>query len=232
MGHTEVAKSPAEAGDDVGDARKVEGAARKEVVIMRGKRCATLYHKVGGIHREKRDNRAEQERAEHEKPLEKVGPADGIEAAKEGVKHDDRRRHDHGDSRINAQHRVEKRAARGNARSGIHAVNDHEHNRRDDLKRLVLRQKAVGQKLRDGDGVVGSDGITAQTGRNKNPRQNRAKHQTHGNPDLAHAVEIDGTGQTHQHPRAHVGGARAQRGHQTAHVSSAKEVLFFAFTLF
>ena len=39
-------------------------------------------------------------------------------------------------------------------------------------------------------------------------------------------------GQTHEYPGAHVGGTRAERGHQSVHFSAAEEVLFLALALF
>ena len=95
----------------------------------------------------------------------------------------------------------------------------------------VLRQKAVGQKLRDRNGIVRADGIAAQTRRHEEPRADRADQQTDGDPHLADAVQVDRAGQTHQHPRAHVRRAGGQRRDPAAHVAPAEEVFLLALLL-
>ena len=187
---------------------------------------------AAGFHRDQRDDRAEHQGAQHEKSLEEVRPADGIEASEEGVENDNGGSDDHGDSGIHVKNRLEEVSAGDDAGGGVDAVDDDKDERGDDLQRLVFRQEAVGEKLGNGDGVVGSDGEAAQLRRDKDPSGNGAAEKADGDPHLTHARQIDGTRQTHEHPRAHVGGSRAESGHQTVHISPAEEVLLFALALF
>ena len=119
---------------------------------------------------------------------------------------------------------VEQRAAGVDAGGGVDAVGDHEHDRGDDLQRLVRRQKAVREKLRDRDRVVRADRVAAQTRRDEDPRADGSDGQTDTDPDLTHAEQIDRAGQAHQDPRAHIGRARGQGRDPAVHLTAAEEV--------
>ena len=119
-----------------------------------------------------------------------------------------------------------------NARCGIHTVDYNKDNGRNNLEHFILCFKAISEKLRNGNGIIGFDGISAQLRRDKHPCSDCSQQQTDGDPHLADAGQINGTRQTHKHPCAHVRGSRAQSGDQAVHVSSAQEVLLFALALF
>ena len=220
MGHAEVAETPREAG------QHVRRAGHQLVVIfahVHGGR-----HKVGRVHREHREDGREHQGGEHQQALEEVGPAHGVEAAEEHVDEDQRGGDHHGRLLVPAEHGVEQRAAGVDAGGGVDAVGDHEHDRGDDLQRLVIRQEAVREKLRNRDRVVRADGVAAQTGRHVDPRQDRADGQTDADPDLADAEQIDRARQAHQHPRAHIGRAGTQRRDPAVHLTAAEEVFLLA----
>ena len=232
MRHAEVAQTPSEAGEDVGYAHPVEGTTRQHIVIILGKNRTGVNHIVSGLDGDKGDDRAEHQRAKHQQTLEEVCPAHRVEASQKCVKHDNGSRNDHRYFGIDVKYCLEEISAGDNARRGIDAVDYDKNQCRDNLQGLVLSHKAVGEKLGNGDGVVGSDGISAQFRRNEYPRRNRAAEQTDSNPHLTHACQIDGSRQTHEHPGAHVGGSCAESGHKAVHVSSAQEILLFALALF
>ena len=225
--HAEVAEAPAKTGNDIRHALPVEAAAGEHIIVVFRNghdRC----DKVCTLHGEQREDRREHERGKHEHALEEVRPAHGVEAAEKHVHEDDGRGDDHGRLGAHARDGVEQRAAGRDARGAVNAVDHDEHDRRDDLQALVLRLEAIGEKLRDRDRVVRTDGIPAQTRRDKHPRADRADDQTDGNPHLADAVQIDRAGQTHEHPRTHIRRAGRQRRDPAAHAAAAEEILLLA----
>ena len=64
--------------------------------------------------------------------------------------------------------------------------------------------------LRERQGVARHDGVPPQSGCDEDPVDGRAEGQADGNPYLACAKRIDGAGQSHEQPTAHVGGLRAE----------------------
>ena len=82
MGHTEVAKTPAKAGDHV-------FPVAEEVPIALGQLC----HGGGSLtalNECQREDRCDQQGCQHQHTLEEVGPAHGGEAAQEGIADDDK----------------------------------------------------------------------------------------------------------------------------------------------
>ena len=78
---------------------------------------------------------------------------------------------------------------------------------------------------------LGSDGVFSKPGSFHQPADGITDGQTDGDPCLADAGGIDGGGQTHQHPRAHVRGAGGQGGHPGAHLAATQEVGLIAAVL-
>ena len=217
VGHTEVAQAPAQAGDDVLPA--AEG-----IKI------------VGGVHRvnaralehEQGENRCNEQRTQHQHALEEVRPADGGEAAQEGIGNDNEGGQIHSRRLVHTDNGVKQGAAGLHAGGGVHGIGHQEDHRADDLQGLGLREKAVGQILGNGDGVVGHDGEPTQPGGLGDPADGVADGQTHGDPYLAQTQGVNGGGQTHEHPGAHIGGAGRQRRDPGAHLPAAQEIGFLA----
>ena len=180
MGHTEVAKTPAQAGNDV--LRRGE-----EVEEALGQGCAG-YGAVACLGQCQSEQGSDQERRQHDHALEEIRPAHRAEAAQEGVGHDDKGGDVHGDGGVDVHNGMEQGAAGFDGGGGIDGVGHQENDGAEDLQGFVLAQKPVGQVLGDGDGVARSDGEPAQPGRHDNPAHGVADAETDGDPGLPHAA--------------------------------------------
>ena len=218
MGHAEVAKAPAQTGNDIlRGSEEVEEALRQLGI----RRALTLTHQ------RQRENRRQQQGSQHDKPLEEVRPAHGGEAAKEGIGNDNEGRQVHGNGGVDVHDRVEQGAAGLDGGSGIDGVGHKENRRAQHLQHLAPGQEPVGQVLGDSDGILGRDGKPAQPGSHENPAQGVADAKTDGNPGLTDAEGVDGGRQAHEHPGAHIRRAGRQGGYPRAHIPAAQEVVLF-----
>ena len=219
MGHSEIAQTPAQTGDYVlGGGEQMEEALGQLGVC----RALPLAYQCQS------ENGSQQQRRQHNHALEEVRPAHGREAAQEGVGNDDEGGQIHGGGGIHVHYRVEQGAAGLDGGGGVDRVGHQENHRAQHLQGFLLLQEPVGQILGDGDGVLGGDGEPAQPGGLKNPAQGVADAQTDGNPGLADAKGVNGGGQTHEHPGAHVGSTGGQGGHPGAHVPASQEIVLLA----
>ena len=132
---------------------------------------------------------------------------------------------------LDADDCVEQRAARLEAGSSVNRVGEQEDHRAEDLEQRGLREEAIGQILRDGDGIVCRDGETAETGCFKDPAQCVPDGKTDGDPHLTETEGVDRGGKSHQNPRAHVGRTCGKRGHPRTHRAVAEEVGLFTAAL-
>ena len=215
MRHAEIAKPPAETGENV-------LPRGHHVPVACGQR--TDRHTVPAHHGQCDDRRGE-ERAEHQQALEKVRPANGVESAEERITHDNDGGGVHGIARRNAEHGFKERAARLDAACGIHGICRKEDDGADDLQGTGTRPEAVGEILRDRDRIAAHDRERAKPRRDENPAERIAEEKPDGDPGLPHTVSINGSGKPHQHPRAHVARARRKAGHPCAHPAPAEEVV-------
>ena len=220
MGHTEIAKAPAQAGNHILPVFEQIPIARRHIGKAHGRAAA--------VDNAQRENGGNEQGGQHQQALEEVRPAHGVEPAQEGIAHDNARGDIHGGGSVNADNRMEQSAAGLHGGGGVHSVGHQEDHRADDLQGLGLAQKAVGQILGHGDGIVGHDGKAAQPGRLHQPADGIADGQADGDPRLADTRHINAGRQTHEHPRAHVGRARAQRRHPCAHLTAAQEIRLVA----
>ena len=223
MGHAEVAQAPAQTGDNV-------LPVGEEVPVALGQ----VGHGGGGlaaVDEGQGEDGGDQQRAQHQHALEEVGPAHGGEAAQEGVTDDDDGGQVHSHGGVHADDGVEQGAAGLDGGGGVDGVGHQEDDGADDLQQLTLGEEAVGQILGDGDGVVGHDGKAAQTGRFHQPADGVADAQADGDPGLADTGGVDGGGQAHEDPGAHIAGAGRQCRHPGAHLAAAQEVGLIAAVL-
>ena len=137
------------------------------------------------------DDRHCQNRHKHQHTLNKVGGANSLKAAEQGV----------------------NREEDGDDDSGY------------DLDDTLFIAVAVLEEAGDRQGVARYDGVLSQPGRYEVPVENGAEQQTDGDPDLAGTCQVNGAGETHQQPAAHVGSLRGERGSPSAEVSAAEEVV-------
>ena len=77
---------------------------------------------------------------------------------------------------------------------------DKEYDSTDNLKGLLIRSKAVGKILGNGDGVACCNGELSQSLCTENPVCRGAQCKSDAYPDLAEAECEDGAGQTHEQP--------------------------------
>ena len=216
--HAEVAEAPAEAGDDGLPA----GGQAPEVFGEGGLFRGHLVDHGGG------EDRCEQHGAEHQHALEEVCPADGGEAAQEGVADDDDGGQIHGAGRVNADDLVEQGAAGFDGGCGVNRVGHEEDDGADDLQRVGLAAEAVGEVRRNRDGVACNDGELAEARGFDDPADGVAKAEADGDPDFRETFAVDGGRQAHEDPRAHVRGAGREGGDPCAHLAVAEEVGLFA----
>ena len=162
--------------------------------------------------------------AQHQHTLEKVRPAHGRKTAQEGIADDDDGGKIHRRRLVHTGHSVKEGAACLHTGGGVHGVSHQEYHRADDLQGLRFGQEPVGQVLGDGDGVIGHNGEPPQPGCLHEPADGVANGQTHRDPHLPHAQGVDRGRQTHEYPRAHVGGAGGQSRDPRAHLAAAQEI--------
>lgn len=144
MRHAEVAKTPGKTGDDILPARGKQAAAESILRAVGGVDVHGFqrsYIKV--LRRDNRDGNCKH-CAEHQKTLEKVGPADCLVAAEERVDDDNQREQKHcrlvGQTR---EHHRKDRCARDERGGDIDREADEENDRADDLQCQALRGKTV-----------------------------------------------------------------------------------------
>ena len=152
MRHSEVSEAPAETGDN-----GFPAGGHAPEVFRKGGLFGTDFR-----NHEHGEDRGEQHGAEHQHALEEVRPADGGEAAQEGVADDDDSSQIHGGVFVDTDYFIEKGAAGLDGGSGIDRVGHEEDDGADDLQGVGFAAETVGQILRDGDGVAGDDGELAE----------------------------------------------------------------------
>ena len=168
------------------------------------------------------DNDGHQHQCQHhQQTLEEVRPADGGEAAEEGVRHDDEQEHQH--SRVGGDLReqgAEHRGARHQSGRHVDGVGKQEDQRTDQLQRAGVHRKAVGQVLGHGDGVIRRLGERAEAAGAEDPVGGGAQGKTDADPHLTEAEGEDRAGEPHQQPCGHIrclrGQSRDPRPHGTA----------------
>ena len=128
MRHSEITKSPAQARNDILPAREgmeETGSLRDDFRLIHGQHIG-------------REKGSEQERAQHQQPLEKVRPAYGGKAAEKSVADDDPRGQIHGQLGLDTDYCTEDTAGRLDRGSGIDGIGNQEDDRADHLKGVGL----------------------------------------------------------------------------------------------
>ena len=218
--HTEITETPAQTGNNVFPAG--------EKIPVIGRQVSHALGSAAALDDDQGKDRGDQKRREHQHALEEIRPANGGETAEKGVAHNDRGSEIHRKRCVDPDDRMEKRAAGLHRGGGINRISHEENNGADDLQRLGLAHEAVGQILRNCDGVIGNDRKAAKSRRLDRPTDGIADRKTDRHPRLTDAEGVDGSRQTHEHPCAHIGGACRQRGHPGSHLAPAKEVILFS----
>lgn len=97
--------------------------------------------------------------------------------------------------------------------------------------KAIIFLEAVCQVLGNGDRIIGYDGEPAQTRCFQDPADGVAQCQADGNPHLAETQRVNGSGQAHEDPGAHVGSPGGQGRDPRAHLAAAEEVGLFPASL-
>ena len=214
MGHSKIAQTPGQTRNNFLPAGEGAPVGRRN-----GGNRGGVQHRGG-------EDRGNEHCAENQHPLEKVGPADRGEPAQEGVADNDDGGDIHGHRFIESDDGVEEGAAGLDARGRVDGVGNEEDGGADDLKRARPRKKPVGEVLRNGDRVVGNDREPAEPRRLNKPADGVADGKADRNPDLAQSEGVDRGGQSHEHPGAHIRGARREGGDPRAHLTAAEKITF------
>ena len=221
--HAEVPEAPDEAGDDR-DERDPAGRVGEEVEVVG---ASEARDQLGGDARggEGGGDRHDDERGEHQHPLDEVGPAGGQKAAEEGVGDDDDRADGQRHDVVEVEDVLEKLRAGAEGGSGVDEEKDEDDHCADASDRGGLAAKAVLQILRDGDRVVGDVGELAQAHGDELPVEIGAEREADGDPRGGEPRPEGRGGKPEQQPAGHVGGLRAQRGDPAPEAPASEEIV-------
>ena len=126
---------------------------------------------------------------------------------------------------------LEEAAARNHTRGDVEGEEDQNHDTRDDAQHALGVLQAVAEEDRNGHGVTGNLGVATQSRCHELPVAPRADGQANGKPCLGEAAEVDGTGQAHEEPAGHVGGASRESGDGGGELSPTQHVVVEAVVL-
>ena len=217
----EVAQAPGQQRDDAG-----EGGALHDVElfdrhhggpVLAGLQLA-LHGQIG------HDGRQDQ-RGDHHGGLDGIRPAHGQEAADEHVGDGAEGAHPQSGFIGHAEHVLEQARASHHAGSAVDGEEDQDHQRGENAQDVGLVLETAGEIVGQRQGVAGALGVQAQAGSDEAPVQVGADDQADGNPRFGQAGQVDGAGQAHQQPAAHVGGAGRQRSNEAAEAATTQNVV-------
>ncbi len=217
---TEVTEPPRHQGDD-GDYIQI-----LEHVEVAGTLGGHLDHgTVHPAHGDDDEYRREDQGEDHQGRLHRIGPAHREEAAEEGVGDGGGRTDPEGGVVIHAEGALEQAGTGHHAGGAVDGEEEQDHQRREDAQHLAVIFKAVGEVVRQGQGVAVLLGMNPQAARHPAPVEVGTDDQTDGDPALGDAADEDGAGQAHQQPSTHVGGAGGEGGDPAPHPAAAKDVI-------
>ena len=188
-----------------------------------------LFHQRQRLRRapdaDDREHRHQQQREDHQRGLDGVGPAHRQEAADEGVEDGDRRAPEHRLAVGQAEHAFEHARAGDDARGAIDREEHQDHQRRQHPQHAAMVLEAMGEVVRQGQRIAGAFGVDAQRAGDVLPVRPRAQDQADRDPGFGGAAQIQRAGQAHQQPAAHVRSAGRQRGDEAAERAPAEDVI-------
>ena len=213
MRHSEVAKTPSKAGDNV-----LPACNRVPVIFWDS--CSSSR----SLEHECCKQRCNKEGAQHKHSLEEVGPAYSREAAQESVADDDDCSAVHGNLCIDSDYSVEQCSAGLDGGCCVDCVCEDKDYSADDLQCHALGEEPVGQVLWDCDGVVALDGESPETWSLIYPAEGIAYSKADCNPYLSHTQCVYRSRKPHENPCAHIRCAGRESRYPGTHLSSAQEV--------
>ncbi|MNQ74014.1 hypothetical protein D3C85_887620 [compost metagenome] len=216
----EVAQAPGHQRDHADEAGALEHVEIAGVLQLDG--GEGRVHAAGGDHH---DDRGEDQGEDHQAGLHGVGPAHREEAADEGVG-------DGGGSAGpqrglvgDAEGALEQAGTGDHAGGAVDGEEHQDHQRGEDAQDAAVVLEAVGEVVRQGQGVAVVLGLHAQAAGDEQPVEVGTDDQADGDPALGKAGQVDRAGQAHQQPATHVGGTGGQRGDEAAQAASAEDVV-------
>ncbi|MNF57072.1 hypothetical protein D3C84_385840 [compost metagenome] len=216
----EVAQAPGEQRDHADEGSALEHVDVGRVLHLDGHEGG--IHATGGDHH---DDRGEDQGEDHQAGLDGVGPAHGEEAADEGVADGRRGTGPQGGFVGDAEGALEQAGTGNDAGSAVDGEEHQDHHGGEDAQDAAVVFEAVGEVVRQGQGVAVVLGLHAQTAGDQQPVEVGANDQANGDPAFGETGEVDGTRQAHQQPAAHVGGAGGQRGNEAAEAAATQDVV-------
>ena len=202
VGLAEVAQAPGHQRDD-GDEVQV-----LEHVEVAGVLRRHLHH--GGVdaaHGDDDEHRSQDEGEDHQGRLHGVGPAYREEAAEEGVGDGGRGTDPEGGVITHAEGALEQAGTGHHAAGGaVDGEEQQDHQGGEDAQHPALVFEAVGEIVRQGQGVAVLLGVNPQPTGHPAPVEVGADDEADGDPALGDAADEDGARQAHQEPATHVGG--------------------------
>ena len=217
----EITQAPGHQRDDAD-----EGSALHHVQLGR-------LHQVGdrlrGLqaagHGEIAHHRRHDQRGDHERCLDRVGPAHGQEAADEHIGDGAGSAHPQRGLVRQAEHVLEQPRPGHHARGAVHGEEHQDHHGGEDAQQVGLVLEAVGKVVGQRQRIAGPLGVQPQPRRDETPVEVGADDQANGDPGFAQARQVNRAGQAHQQPAAHVGSAGRQGSDKAAQAAATQNVV-------
>ncbi len=217
---TEVAQTPGHQGDD-GDHVQV-----LEHVEVAGALGRHFHHgAVDAAHGDDDEHRGEDQGEDHQGRLHRVGPAHREETAEEGIGDGGCGTDPEGGVVIHAEGALEQAGTGHYAGGAVDGEEQQDHQGREDAQHLAVILEAVGEVIRQGQGVAVLLGVDPQAAGHPAPVEISADDQTDGDPALWDAADEDCAWQAHQQPAAHVGSTGGEGGDPAPHAAAAEDVV-------
>ena len=222
VGHTEVAEAPGEARNQGDKADGLAGGGVGKEAHQVGVLGVHGVHGSGKSARAGHDNRGNHDDGnEHHGRLDKVGPANGEEAAHEGVAH----HHDGAENQsrvvVHAEDGSEELGASHKAGHGVEKEEGENEDGGDNADNALVVAETVREKVGEGDGIAAEVAVLAEPATHDFPVQVGADHETDTDPGFGKAAHEDGAREAHQKPAAHVGGLCGHGDHPLVHATVA-----------
>ena len=167
----------------------------------------------------------DEEGREHDEALNRVGVGCAEEAAEHRVGERDACDEQHTGQVAAVERGLEELTASGHTGGYVEGEEHQDHDAGDDAQDAGLIAEAVFEVARDGDGVVGDFGETAQAWRDEDPVECRTNGEADRHPRLEHTHHVEGTRQAHHEPAGHVRRASAECRGEWVQAAAAEHVV-------
>jgi len=164
-----------------------------------------LPHGINAACNSSAEHQNAQQRNAHDNALDQISSACGKKSANRRIGNDNNRTDEHGRCVIKTEHTIEKLSAGGKTGSGIRNKENQDDNAGDPCENFFGIAITVGEKFRQGDGVLRQLRIAAQTTGYRKPVDISADRQTDCRPTrIRNTGQICNAGKSHEKPAAHI----------------------------